>query len=219
MQFLKTPTPRPRSPTSSPYTHTTTTTLPLFLSLAPSHLCSFTILYYSLDVNFQQVFNDDDDDKTTTTTNCLFSCWIEKSGQEFVYKCECVCALAKSTRISVKSENTTSQEPQAKPNAPQSIQQTTIHEILLRIIFQPNSIPVSNGNSATPTSTSTFISASTRAIYHWSSGEWFFFYSDFILVFFVLGCGQSCRSHSVPVTFYASDIHTHTHTQQHSMTS
>lgn len=87
-------------------------------------------------------------------------------------------ALAKSTRISVKSENTTSQEPQAKPiptNAPQSIQQTTIHEILLRIIFQPNSIPVSNGNSATPTSTSTFISASTRAIYHWSSWEWFFF--------------------------------------------
>lgn len=124
-------------------------------------------------------------------------------------------ALAKSTRISVKSENTTSQEPQAKSNAPQSIQQTTIHEILLRIIFQPNSIPVSNGNSATPTSTSTFISASTRAIYHWSSWEWFFFYSDFILVFFVLGCGQSCRSpHSVPVTFYASDIHTHTHTQQ-----
>lgn len=43
----------------------------------------------------------------------------------------------------------------------------------------------------------------------------FFFCSDFILVFFVLGCGQSCRSpHSVPVTFYASDIHTHTHTQQ-----
>lgn len=124
-------------------------------------------------------------------------------------------ALAKSTRISVKSENTTSQEPQAKTDAPQSIQQTTIHEILLRIIFQPNSIPVSNGNSATPTSTSTFISASTRAIYHWSSWEWFFFYSDFILVFFVLGCGQSCRSpHSVPVTFYAADIHTHTHTQQ-----
>lgn len=60
MQFLKTPTPRLRSPTPPP-AHTTTTTPPLSLFLSPSHLCSFTILYYSLDVNFQQVFNDDDE--------------------------------------------------------------------------------------------------------------------------------------------------------------
>lgn len=126
-------------------------------------------------------------------------------------------ALAKSTRISVKSENTTSQEPQAKPiptNAPQSIQQTTIHEILLRIIFQPNSIPVSNGNSATPTSTSTFISASTRAIYHWSSWEWFFFL--FWLYSRVLRFGlwselpfSSLRSRHILCFWHT---HTHAHT-------